>query len=131
MRLWFYTLFISSMFLTACSGQTEQLIIVEEKHSTHEEDKPSLDVAVKVAGQQAIVSIVTDLIISKANYGKEKKSGEGHIHMYLNNGEKVGVTEMPLVLEELPPGAYTVKFSLHNNDHTPYDVNQTVQFNIK
>lgn len=60
-----------------------------------------------------------------------RESGEGHVHMYLDNGEKIGVKEGQKVFTDLAKGKHTLKVSLHNNDHTPYDVTNTFEFEIK
>lgn len=92
--------------------------------------KPHLAITVDVEGTTATVNVTTDINLSRKNYGQEKKDGQGHIHMYHNNGEKVGITDLPIVLENLEPGTHEVRVSLHNNDHTPYDVTEVVEFTI-
>jgi hypothetical protein len=119
------------MMLMACSENSTGFTVVEEEHSDPIAEKPSLEVTVKTTGNQANVYVTTDLSISKDNYGKEKEDGEGHIHIYLDNGEKVGVTEVPVTFNDLPTGPHKVRVSLHNNDHTPYDVTETVEFHIQ
>ncbi|WP_276355576.1 hypothetical protein [Cohnella caldifontis] len=93
--------------------------------------KPKLDVAWKVNGTTLTVDVTTDMHISPEHYGQARKAGEGHIHMYLDNGDKIGVKENRYEFPDLQPGPHTLKVSLHNNDHTPYDVTQTIDFEIE
>ncbi|MFC5407067.1 hypothetical protein [Cohnella soli] len=93
--------------------------------------KPTLDVTLDIKGQSVVVNVKTNMKISAEDYGAERKEGVGHIHMYLDNGEKIGVKTGSHTFTELPAGKHTVKVSLHNNDHTPYDVTKTYDFTIK
>ncbi|WP_166241629.1 hypothetical protein [Paenibacillus turpanensis] len=108
----------------------------EALHTSHAElthaggFKPTLEVNVTVEGNQATVQIETDLNIEN-NLGKERRKGEGHIHMYVDSGEKQSVVSKRVVLTELSKGEHSVKVSLHNNDHTPYDVTDSVAFEVK
>ncbi|MFC4767357.1 hypothetical protein [Effusibacillus consociatus] len=133
MNLWYISLLLCVLITSGCSNQNTSTIASVHDHSSNadQEKKPKLEVEVKTSGKQAAVEIKTDLKISKEHYGKEKVAGEGHIHMYLDNGEKQGVTDITNVLTGLTPGIHTLKVSLHNNDHTPYDVQRTVEFEIK
>lgn len=93
--------------------------------------KPSLEVRVTTSAGEATVEVITDLILSKEHMDGAKRPGEGHIHMYIDNGEKMVTTEKTTTFNNLPPGKHTVNVSLHNNDHTPYDVSRKVEFEIK
>ncbi len=118
--------------LIGCShSSATDFVIVEEENSTSTSVKPHLSVEIKIDGDNATVLIDTDLKISAKNYGSEKVNGEGHIHLYLNNGEKQGVKQKSYVLEDLEKGQHVIRVSLHNNDHTPYGVTETVEFEIK
>jgi hypothetical protein len=120
-------LLICSAILTACGAGRPA---VSGAHQAHVY-KPTLDVKVQVHGNEATVNVFTDLHISPEHYGLARKDGEGHIHMYLDNGDKVGVKEAKKVFPNLSVGQHTIKVSLHNNDHTPYDVTKTVDFEVK
>ncbi|MCD1257550.1 hypothetical protein B5M42_001700 [Paenibacillus athensensis] len=95
------------------------------------EKKPYLEATVTVNGTTAAIAIKTDLIISKEHYNQERVPGEGHIHMSVDNGENIIVTEDHTELTDLSQGPHNVKLSLHNNDHTPYDVSQSIDFEVK
>jgi hypothetical protein len=118
---------MACLLLTACSSGTT----VTTGAAAEQEQKPSLDVKLTVTGNQVTVKVDTDIQISEEHYGKARKKGEGHIHMYLDDGEKIGVTEEKKVFKDLAPGKHTIKMSLHNNDHTPYDVTKSIDFDIK
>lgn len=125
-------LLVSLISLVGCTNDTSgEFVVIDENDSIKSEEIPSLKVDVKVEGNKAIILIDTNLRISKEQYGKEKTPGEGHIHLYLNNGEKQGVTSVPFEIEGLETGQHSVRVSLHNNDHTPYGVSKTIEFHIK
>ncbi|MGG1517306.1 hypothetical protein ABE504_17980 [Paenibacillus oryzisoli] len=92
---------------------------------------PTLDVTATVSGDTATLHIKTDLKLSKEHYDHARVTGEGHIHLSVDGSEKIIVTEPEKVLEHLSPGKHEARVSLHNNDHTPYDVGQTVTFEVK
>jgi hypothetical protein len=118
-------LFICCLFLTACGNGADSS---SDAHAAH---KPTLEVKLDVSGTQVTVSVDTDMTISPEHYGKARKAGEGHIHMYLDNQNKISVTEGQHVFADLAPGKHKLKISLHNNDHTPYDVTETYEFDIQ
>lgn len=93
--------------------------------------KPKLDVKLDVEGRKAMITVNTDMMISPEHYGQARHDGEGHIHMYLDDGEKIAVKERTTAFPDLAPGKHTLKVSLHNNDHTPYDVTRTLEFEIE
>ncbi|WP_162309366.1 hypothetical protein [Cohnella abietis] len=90
-----------------------------------------MDVKLDIEDNQVTVKVNTDMTISPEHYGKARQDGEGHIHMYLDNGAKVAVKQGQQVFPNLSQGKHTLKVSLHNNDHTPYDVTKTYDFEIK
>lgn len=92
---------------------------------------PTLEVSTTVNGDTATLQFTTDLKISKEHYDQQRVEGEGHVHVSLDKGEKIVVTEKQKVLDHLSKGQHEVKVSLHNNDHTPYDVSKTVTFEVK
>lgn len=113
------------LLLTACGSGT-----AGSKAKRASAFKPTLNVSLEVEGNTLEVTVDTDLAISPEHYGMARSDGEGHIHMYLDNGEKIGVKERVYRFEDLASGRHTVKVSLHNNDHTPYDVTTTKEFDI-
>ncbi|MBW5447991.1 hypothetical protein GE107_18200 [Cohnella sp. CFH 77786] len=114
---------ICCLALAACGDKKE--------HAVHTKYKPTMDVKWKVEGSKLIVDVITDMHISPEHYGQGRKEGEGHIHMYLDDGEKIGVKAGHKEFEDLKPGRHVLKVSLHNNDHTPYDVTKTIEFEIR
>ncbi|WP_135550957.1 hypothetical protein [Paenibacillus cymbidii] len=113
---------VLGVVLTACSDKKEQAASAY---------KPTLDVIVTVNGTSATVEVKTDMKISKDHLGMQRMEGQGHIHMYMDDGEKTVVSDPTVVFGDLKQGKHQVKVSLHNNDHTPYDVNKSVNFEIK
>ncbi|KIL40477.1 hypothetical protein SD70_12900 [Gordoniibacillus kamchatkensis] len=122
-------LLLGCLLLTACGSANPAVSPAGSGQEHHH--KPSLDVKLDISGRQVTVRVTTDMTISAKHYGEARKDGEGHIHMYLDNGEKIGVTQEEQVFKDLVPGPHVLKVSLHNNDHTPYDVNKTINFDIK
>lgn len=92
---------------------------------------PTLQVSAVVNGDAVTLQMTTDLKISKEHYDHQRVEGEGHVHISLDKGEKIVVTDKQKVLDHLSKGPHEVKVSLHNNDHTPYDVSKTVTFDVK
>jgi hypothetical protein len=132
MKIFYAFLIGMTLFLTGCNGDDSgNFTVVDNKDTQEGADKPSLEVDVKVEGTNAIVGIDTDIVVSAEHYGLEKVPGEGHIHLYLDHGEKQGITSSPYIIEDLSKGEHEVRVSLHNNDHTPYGVSETVEFEIK
>ncbi|WP_127579387.1 hypothetical protein [Paenibacillus koleovorans] len=126
-KRWLLPLAFGLIWAVAACGNVETgstSTMTEHRHM------PQIDVQVQVNGTSATVKVSTDMHISPEQYGKARKEGEGHIHMYLDNGEKIGVTQEAKVFENLTPGVHTIRVSLHNNDHTPYDVTKSVEFTI-
>ncbi|MFC5530940.1 hypothetical protein [Cohnella yongneupensis] len=116
---------VCCLMLTACGNSSGGS---SKQGANH---KPSLDVSLAIDGSNVKVTVDTDLSISAEHYGMGREDGEGHIHMYLDDNDKIGVKERVYEFEDLAPGHHKLKISLHNNDHTPYDVTQTKEFDIK
>lgn len=92
---------------------------------------PTLEVSSVVKDDTVTLDLTTDLKLSKEHYDQQRVQGEGHVHISLDKGDKIVVTTKQKVLEHLSKGPHEVKVSLHNNDHTPYDVSKTVAFEVK
>jgi hypothetical protein len=125
-----YIILACCLVLTACGSKKNEMVL---DHTTMVMDanyKPTLDVKTEVKGTELDVDVTTNMMISEEHYGKARENGEGHIHMYLDNGEKIGDKEGHKVFKDLKPGHHILKISLHNNDHTPYDVTRTIEFEI-
>ncbi|QMV41211.1 hypothetical protein [Cohnella cholangitidis] len=116
------------LLLTACGTGTKSNSGSHDAHAAH---KPTLDVALDVQGNQVTVTVNTDMAISPEHYGMARKAGEGHIHMYLDDQNKISVKENQHIFTDLAAGKHSLKVSLHNNDHTPYDVTNTYEFEVQ
>jgi hypothetical protein len=117
------------MLLTGCTQNTLSELNMPEP--AEHIDKPDLDVQIETSGRTATITVTTDMNIAEENIGKARKPGEGHIHLYVDNGDKIAVISDKYIIEDLEPGMHKVKISLHNNDHTPYDVADQQEFEIK
>jgi hypothetical protein len=103
----------------------------KETTASAEADKPKLEVKADVMGTTATIHIMTNLVVSKEHNGLARKAGEGHLHVFLDDGEKKIINEDKVDFPDLSKGKHNVKVSLHNNDHTPYEVAKTVEFEVK
>jgi hypothetical protein len=124
-----YLIVACCLILTACSSKKKEV-----DHSAMIMDanqKPTLEVKTAINGNALTVDVSTDMKISAEHYGMARETGEGHIHMYLDKGEKIAVKEEHKVFSDLIAGHHILKISLHNNDHSPYDVTKTIEFDIK
>jgi hypothetical protein len=122
-----YVLLVCCLLLTACGNGTKS----KSSNAQAQDYKPTLDVKLEFSGNQVTVNVNTDMKISSEHYGMAREPGEGHIHMYLDNQDKIAVKEGQKIFTGLAKGKHTLKVSLHNNDHTPYDVTKTIEFEIK
>lgn len=126
-----FLLVASVMLLSACNSSSDnEFEVVDVDASAIQEQKPTLHTEIKTESDKYFLHVDTDLIVSKEKYGAEKINGQGHIHVYVNDGEKQGVTEFPFEIKELKNGLNQIKVSLHNNDHTPYGVSKTIEIEI-
>jgi uncharacterized protein YcfL len=125
------SMLIAASLLLAAGCSTNSMSELKDPMPAHMAAKPTLDVKVETSGRSATVIVTTDLHISKDHVGMQRVPGEGHIHLYLDGGEKIAVTDNKYVFNDLQPGKHMLRVSLHNNDHTPYDVYKEVEFEIK
>lgn len=129
MRRTWMALAAAVILATGCSKNT--MSELKGPASAETAAKPTLDVQVETSDRNATVTVTTNMKISEEHVGMTRVQGEGHIHLYVDGGEKVVVTDSKYVIKNLQPGKHQVNVSLHNNDHTPYDVGKQVEFEIK
>ena len=123
----FYLILACCLILTACSSKKRS-----DDHSTMVMDANKNQLWMlnqQLTGNRAYSKCYDRHDISPEHYGMAREMGEGHIHMYLDNGEKIGVKEGTKYLR-ICLRHHILKISLHNNDHTPYDVTKTIEFDI-
>lgn len=126
-----FIIMASVLVLMACSAELSgEFEVVEKDTSSQKENKPTLHAELIEEDNKVFLHIETDLEVSKEKYGGAKQAGQGHIHVYVNDGEKQGVTEFPYEITDLKKGLNNVKVSLHNNDHTPYGVSKKLEIEI-
>ena len=75
---------------------------------------------------------VENFTLNGSAIGDEKMNGEGHYHLYVNDGLIGPYTDLHRRLSDLPAGDHTLKVELRNNDHTPLipEVYNMVNFTI-
>ncbi|KEO81549.1 hypothetical protein [Tumebacillus flagellatus] len=95
--------------------------------------KPTLHMNVDVNKDTATVHFdVTNFKISPEHYSQAPVPGEGHIHLFIDGSPtKVAVKDKVYQLDGLSPGHHTLKASLHTNNHQPYNVEDTAEFDVK
>jgi hypothetical protein len=101
--------------------------------TTPASDQPTLHMRVDVKSNSAIVHFdTTRFKISPEHYSQAHVPGEGHIHLFLDgNPTKIAVKENTYQLKDLAKGKHQLKASLHTNNHQPYNVEDTIEFEIK
>jgi hypothetical protein len=117
--------------ITAACGQNEVYVYSNDQSAQSQSYKPTLDVGLATSGSTATVTVKTNLTLSKEHIDGARKEGEGHIHAYVDDGDKLMTADTTIQFPNLKPGKHVVKVSLHNNDHTPYDVSKSMTFEIK
>lgn len=75
---------------------------------------------------------IEDLEMNASAIGGENMVGEGHYHIYINDGLVGPFTDTMVMLEDLPAGDHVLKVQLVNNDHTPIipEVMDMIEFTI-
>jgi hypothetical protein len=126
-RMTLAAIFVIGLLAGCSQNAMSELNMPEPAEHFH---KPDLDVQIETSGRTATITVTTDMIITEENIGKARKTGEGHIHLYIDNGKKIALISDKYIVEDLEPGMHKVKISLHNNDHTPYDVAKQLEFEI-
>lgn len=103
-----------------------------EKGAAWAAPTPELDVIYHVRGGKLFLEFhVNHFLIKKAERGKGKVYGEGHIHLYLD-GKKVAAIDKPVyLLPHLPPGKHRVKVELAHHDHSTYGIFRTFSIEVK
>ena len=79
--------------------------------------KPMEDV-ISYGGMLEYMVNVDNFTLNQSAIGGEKVDGEGHYHLYINDGLVGPFTELHNTLTDLPAGDHTLKVELRNNDHT-------------
>jgi hypothetical protein len=115
---------------TAACGQSDVYVYSTDQSSQSQSYKPTLDVSLTTSGHTATVTVKTNLTLSKEHIDGTRKEGEGHIHAYVDDGDKLMTADTTIQFPNLNLGQHVVKVSLHNNDHTPYDVSKSITFEI-
>ncbi|TCP52326.1 hypothetical protein EV586_1112 [Tumebacillus sp. BK434] len=94
--------------------------------------KPTLQMKVDVTGTSAKITFRTDNIrLAPEHYSGMHIPGEGHIHLFVDGSiTRIGVKESTYVLNDLTKGKHTLEATLHTNNHQPYNVKDTAEFQI-
>jgi uncharacterized lipoprotein len=103
-------------------NMTFLLILIVVLAGCSEQEKPKtyvLDAVVNQEKGQYVLTVTTDLVLSKEHYDQEHQQGEGHIHYYLN-GELQGpiLETTPYPLTNLKEGTNMIKLVMAGNDHS-------------
>lgn len=95
--------------------------------------KPALDMKVDVSGTSATITFLTNNFkLAPEHYSSMHIPGEGHIHLFVDGSvARIGVKENTYVLKNLTRGKHSLEATLHTNNHQPYNVKDTAEFEIK
>jgi hypothetical protein len=84
----------------------------------------------KVKEQNIYVECIVTPDFQFTEKSNVKKSGEGHVEVYINN-QKLGVySQGAFILKDIPKGKHTVTLKLMHNDLTEYGVSKEFEVNI-
>jgi hypothetical protein len=93
---------------------------------------PSLDVTHALKENDLYLSLkVEGFSFSLENMGKEKRPGEGHVHLYLDGKKVAKIFEPQYVLKDLPSGHHEVVVELAHNNHESYGVKKSLHVTVK
>jgi hypothetical protein len=139
--LTFTTALIAAAVLLGC-GPKEKITPTQQKPedaptageiSNQPPAQPTLDMKVDVHGDQATITFnTTNFKLSPEHYSGLHIPGEGHIHLFVDgSASRIGIKENTYVLQNLTKGKHTLEATLHTNNHQPYNVKDTVEFEVK
>jgi len=86
--------------------------------------EPAINVSVSAPsvreGDPLIIAwSVTGFVLDAAALGGDSEAGRGHVHVDVNGTYYAASAGDSISIADLPAGNYTVRVSLHNNDHSP------------
>lgn len=96
--------------------------------------KPSLALDVKVEGNKAEVSMLTENFqFTEESAGGDESAahGEGHAHVYLDGKLMQMLYGPEFVIKNIPPGEHELRVVLAYNNHLPYQVEAKQRIEVK
>ncbi|USG63451.1 hypothetical protein NDK47_14820 [Brevibacillus ruminantium] len=99
-----------------------------------DKEKPSLNMDVKVEGNTAEISLLTQNFQFVADNGELEMQpiyGEGHAHLYLNGEPKGMIYQPDFLLKKLPKGEHELRVELNYSNHLPYKIEAVQKFVVE
>ena len=79
-----------------------------------------------------VTTNVKNFLFAPKKAGKKHVSGEGHMHLYINNKKTARLYGFPYYLNNLKIGDHEIKVTLNSNDHRDYKLSgKTIKQSIK
>lgn len=97
-------------------------------------EKPSLNLDVKVEGNTAEVSLLTQnfqFVRDNGEMDLQAVYGEGHAHLYLNGEPKGMIYQPEFLLKKLPKGEHELRVELNYSNHLPYKIEAVQKFVVE
>jgi hypothetical protein len=94
--------------------------------------QPRMKVSHEIVGKDLHLDFdLADFELSIENVGKEKNTGQGHIHLYIDGDKVMKIYKPHYVWKNLETGRHHVKVELAHNDHEPYGIEESFYVKIK
>jgi hypothetical protein len=104
----------------------------ETDSSQVHQQPPSLDVTHTLKENDLYLTLkVEGFYFSLDNMGKDKRPGEGHVHLYLDGKKVAKIFEPQYVLKDIPSGHHEVVVELAHNNHESYGVKKSLHITVK
>lgn len=115
------------------TGATDSRSVDAPVASVAANPAPTLKMQVDASTHEATIHFdTTNFKISPEHYSQPHVPGEGHIHLFIDGSPtKVAIKEAVYKLDNLAPGHHKLKAALHTNNHQPYNVEDTIEFDVK
>ncbi len=115
-----------------------QPMVMDMINFTISDDRPSISIvkptdgAFFYGGDLEVEVSISGLMMNQSAIGGNNTAGEGHWHLYINDGLIGPYTDNTVMLSDLPVGHHVLKVQLMNNDHTPVmpEAHDMVEFHL-
>jgi plastocyanin len=126
----FLTLIILiALVLSACQKGSEPAAGGEAQ-----DDEITLEIKASPTEDGAVLTFETaNIKIAKGHQhdGSKKAKKEGHLHIIIDDGAYIPITDSTYTATGLEPGKHTVKAVLHYGDHSSTGLEKTIEFEVK
>jgi hypothetical protein len=81
--------------------------------------KMPMDGHIQYTDDLMVEVMIENFTMNASAIGMDNMPGEGHYHIYINDGLVGPYTDLMVLIEDLPDGMHMMKVELVNNDHSP------------